>query len=102
MRDEYWQITAEIAPVLDTLKCATTVMSTEENVSVSNIQPPEHTPDERRGGRPQSDRVQGEGSAVLKGPHGTPGTSVPSERVFSAAGLTVNRLSPQHVDMLLF
>ena len=30
-----------------------------------------------------------------------PGTSVPSERVFSAAGLTVNR-APEHVDMLLF
>ncbi len=33
-------------------------------------------------------------------------TSVASERVFSAGGLTVNRLrsrlSPQHVDMLLF
>ncbi len=35
-----------------------------------------------------------------------PGTSVPSERVFSAAGLTVNRLhtrlTPDHVDMLIF
>ncbi|XP_048054650.1 E3 SUMO-protein ligase ZBED1-like [Megalobrama amblycephala] len=39
MRDEYWQIMVEIAPVLETLKCATTIMSTEKNVSISNIYP---------------------------------------------------------------
>ncbi|XP_075753123.1 chromodomain-helicase-DNA-binding protein 2 isoform X4 [Pelodiscus sinensis] len=35
-----------------------------------------------------------------------PGTSVPAERVFSSAGLTINRLrsrlTPEHVDMLIF
>lgn len=37
--DEYWQIMEEIAPVLETLKCATTVMSTEKEVSISSIYP---------------------------------------------------------------
>ncbi|KAI7804553.1 putative zinc finger BED domain-containing protein 1-like [Triplophysa rosa] len=39
IRDEYWQIMTEITPVLETLKCATTIMSTEKNVSISNIYP---------------------------------------------------------------
>ncbi|KAJ8412594.1 hypothetical protein AAFF_G00129300 [Aldrovandia affinis] len=37
--DEYWLIMEEIAPVLATLKCATTAMSTETQVSISNIYP---------------------------------------------------------------
>ncbi len=39
MRDKYWQIMVEISPALETLKCATTIMSTEKNVSISNIYP---------------------------------------------------------------
>lgn len=39
IRDEHWQIMEEILPVLEKLKCATTVMSTEKEVSVSNIYP---------------------------------------------------------------
>ncbi|XP_077081895.1 E3 SUMO-protein ligase ZBED1-like [Siphateles boraxobius] len=39
IRDEHWQIMEEIAPVLETLKCATTIMSSEKNVSISNIYP---------------------------------------------------------------
>ncbi|XP_078025234.1 E3 SUMO-protein ligase ZBED1-like [Epinephelus lanceolatus] len=39
IRDEYWQIMEETVPVLETLKCATTIMSTEKEVSVSNIYP---------------------------------------------------------------
>ena len=39
IKDEYWQIMAEILPVLETLKCATTIMSTEKEVSISNIYP---------------------------------------------------------------
>ncbi|CAM4549434.1 unnamed protein product [Leuciscus chuanchicus] len=39
IRDEHWQIMEEIAPVLETLKCATTIMSSEKSVSISNIYP---------------------------------------------------------------
>ncbi|XP_077095365.1 E3 SUMO-protein ligase ZBED1-like [Siphateles boraxobius] len=39
IRDKHWQIMEEIAPVLETLKCATTIMSSEKNVSISNIYP---------------------------------------------------------------
>lgn len=39
IRDEHWQIMEEIAPVLETLKCATTIMSSEKNVSISDIYP---------------------------------------------------------------
>lgn len=37
--DEYWVIMQEIAPVLATLKCATTVMSTEKQFSISSVYP---------------------------------------------------------------
>ncbi|KAJ8369337.1 hypothetical protein SKAU_G00093650 [Synaphobranchus kaupii] len=39
LQDEYWKVMEEITPVLSTLKCATTVMSTEQNVSISNVYP---------------------------------------------------------------
>lgn len=38
-RDEYWQLMEDVAPVLETLKCATTVMSTETEVSISDTYP---------------------------------------------------------------
>ncbi|XP_070404635.1 E3 SUMO-protein ligase ZBED1 [Nothobranchius furzeri] len=39
LRDEYWQLMEDVAPVLETLKCATTVMSAETEVSVSDTYP---------------------------------------------------------------
>ncbi|XP_073729765.1 E3 SUMO-protein ligase ZBED1-like [Misgurnus anguillicaudatus] len=39
LKDEYWQLMEDVAPVLAALKCATTVMSTESEVSISNIYP---------------------------------------------------------------
>lgn len=37
--DEYWKIMADLKPVLETLKCATTVMSSEKTVAISYIYP---------------------------------------------------------------
>lgn len=40
LRDDYWQLMEDMAPVLGALKCATTVMSTESEVSnISNTYP---------------------------------------------------------------
>lgn len=39
LREEYWRLMEDTAPVLATLKCATTVMSEESGVSISNIYP---------------------------------------------------------------
>lgn len=39
LKDEYWQIMEETQPVLSALKCSTTVMSAEKDVSISNIYP---------------------------------------------------------------
>ena len=39
LRDEHWQLMEDVAPVLKTLKCATTVMSTETEVSISDTYP---------------------------------------------------------------
>lgn len=36
---DYWQLMEDTAPVLGSLKCATTVMSTETEVSISNTYP---------------------------------------------------------------
>ncbi|XP_035992541.1 zinc finger BED domain-containing protein 1-like [Fundulus heteroclitus] len=39
LRDDYWQLMEDMAPVLGTLKCATTVMFAESEVSISNTYP---------------------------------------------------------------
>uniref|UniRef100_A0AAV2KKN9 Uncharacterized protein n=1 Tax=Knipowitschia caucasica TaxID=637954 RepID=A0AAV2KKN9_KNICA len=39
IRDEYWAIIADLKPVLEKLKCATTIMSSEKTVSISHIYP---------------------------------------------------------------
>ena len=39
IKDEYWAIMADLKPALETLKCATTIMSSEKIVSISHIYP---------------------------------------------------------------
>lgn len=39
LKDDDWQLMEDVAPVLDALKCATTAMSTESEVSISNTYP---------------------------------------------------------------
>ena len=39
LSDEYWRVMKDMLPVLTKLKCATTVMSSENNVSISNTYP---------------------------------------------------------------
>ena len=39
LKDEHWQMMEDTQPVLSALKCATTVMSTEKDVSISNTYP---------------------------------------------------------------
>ncbi|KAK0143929.1 Zinc finger BED domain-containing protein 1 [Merluccius polli] len=39
LKDEYWQLMEETQPVLRALKCATTLMSAEKDVSISNTYP---------------------------------------------------------------
>lgn len=36
LKDEYWQLLEDMVPVLGALKCATTIMSAEREVSTSN------------------------------------------------------------------
>ena len=39
LRDDFWQLMEDIAPALEALQCATTVMSAETEVSISNTYP---------------------------------------------------------------
>ncbi len=39
LKDEYWQLMEDVAPVLGALKCATTIMSANKEVSISNTYP---------------------------------------------------------------
>ncbi|KAJ8395372.1 hypothetical protein AAFF_G00033570 [Aldrovandia affinis] len=39
LKDEYWQLMEDIVPVLAALKCATTIMSAEKEVLISNTYP---------------------------------------------------------------
>ena len=39
LKDKYWQLMEDVVPVLETLKCATTVMSSETEVSISDTYP---------------------------------------------------------------
>lgn len=39
LKEEYWSVMEDAAPVLASLKCATTVMSAESSVSISNTYP---------------------------------------------------------------
>lgn len=39
LKDEHWQLMEDVNPVLDALKCATTVLSTEREASISNTYP---------------------------------------------------------------
>ncbi|XP_029929142.1 zinc finger BED domain-containing protein 4-like [Myripristis murdjan] len=37
IKDKYWAVMEELKPALETLKCATTIMSSEKRVSISHI-----------------------------------------------------------------
>ena len=39
LRDDFWQLMEDMAPALEALKCATTVMSADTEVSISNTYP---------------------------------------------------------------
>ncbi|KAK1901504.1 Zinc finger BED domain containing protein 1 [Dissostichus eleginoides] len=107
----------EMVPVLRSLKCATTALC--GGVSSSMIYPVTATlltkhlpvaPEESKKVAEYKQTVSVSLKRRLKRrlkptkwrvPRKFP-TSVPSERVFSAAGLILNRLHPDHVDLLIF